>query len=72
MVIYVVQVSRGYRFLDYYTYPIRAGIVDGTLLLTSVLLLVATPFRFRRAGALAVAAWVYVFASVVWLCLPVF
>lgn len=72
MMVYVVQVLRGNRFLDYYTHPVGAGIVDGMLLVTTTFLLFTTPFFFRRAGALAIAAWVYTLASLVWLCLPVF
>src|SRR5437899_136012 len=72
LAIYIFQSHRGYKYVDHFYYPIRAALVDGTFLLTTLFLFFVSPFFFRRLGILAVTAWISALVAFVWISLPVF
>jgi hypothetical protein len=64
--VYVLQRYRGYPYLDVFYYPVRAGIVTWTLIVTQFFLLLVSPLFFQRLGALAISAWIIALVSLVW------
>ena len=61
-----VQLSRGYRYLDFQNYPIRAEIVEYTLIGTTAFLLFVSPYFFRRLGFIAISGWMLAIVHLAW------
>ena len=68
----MIQSGRGYRHFDFFYNPIRALIIVWTFIGTSLFLLFASPFFFRRLGYLAIAGWIVAIFSILWAAQPTF
>jgi hypothetical protein len=67
-----IEARRGYYYLDANTYPIRACIVDFTLLSTGFFLLIFSPAFLRGIGFLGVLGLITVLINLVLAMLPTF
>ena len=65
-----VELRRGHSAIEGPDRPLQVVIV--ALLSLTVFLLCASPFFFRRVGAVAVAAWVSSLVAIVSMVLPIF
>lgn len=67
-----IQSSRGYKYLDFFSHPIRASIIAVVDVGAILFLLTTSPFLVRRLGLLAIGGWITAIISLVWLALPAF
>jgi hypothetical protein len=68
----MAQSGRGYPYLDFFYYPIRASLIIWTFIGTSLFLLFVSPFFFQRLGFLAIAGWILALVSIAWAAQPAF